>query len=53
VIELIDDPKVLDALADQARAGDSGELAKKRAERAVAALKNAIEKTKETRKSRQ
>jgi hypothetical protein len=53
VIELIDDPKVLDALADQARAGDSGELGKKRAERAVAALKSAIQKAKEIRKSQQ
>jgi hypothetical protein len=53
VIELIDDSKVLDALADQARAGDSEELGKQRAERAVAALKNAIQKAKETRKSQQ
>jgi hypothetical protein len=51
VIELIDDQKVLDALADQARAQHREPIATQRAEKAVASLKNAIKKARETRSS--
>src|SRR5260370_21976750 len=53
VIELIDDPKVLDALADQARDGHPEPIGKQRSERAVSALKSAIKQARETRKSQQ
>lgn len=51
VIELIDDPKVIEALADQARAGLPEEIGKKRAERAAAGLRDAIKNAREQRGS--
>jgi hypothetical protein len=51
VIELIDDPKVLDALADQARTGHPEPVGTQRAERAVSALKSAIKQARELRTS--
>lgn len=51
VIELIDDQKVIDALAEQARASSGPGTGDKQAERAVAALKDAIQKARELRKS--
>jgi membrane glycosyltransferase len=51
VIELIDDPKVLDALADQARADYPPPVANQRAERALSSLKDAIKKARQTRSS--
>ena len=51
VIELIDDPKVLEALAEQARGGHPKPVADQRAERAHARLKDAIKKARETRNS--
>jgi hypothetical protein len=51
VIELIDDPKVLDALADQARAGHPKEIGEQQAERGISSLKGAIKQARELRKS--
>jgi hypothetical protein len=51
VIELIDDPKVLEALADQARGQHPKPIGDQRAERAVSGLKNAIQKARALWKS--
>ncbi len=51
VIELIDDEKVLDALADQARAGHHEEFGNKQAEKARASLKAAIKAARDVLKS--
>jgi hypothetical protein len=49
VVELVDDPKVLDALVEQARGDSSEPIATLRAEKAIARLKEAIKKARETR----
>jgi hypothetical protein len=51
VIELIDSEAVLDALAEQARAGHHDEFGKQQAEKARASLKAAIKAAREMRKS--
>jgi len=51
VIELIDDPKVLHALADQARVGHHEEFGRQQAQKAVTSLKEAIKKARELKKS--
>jgi AbiU2 len=51
VVELIDDPKVLDALADQARGQLPPQLADQRAAQAVSALKDAIQEARKLRKA--
>lgn len=51
VIDLIDDERVLEALADQARAGHHEEFGKQQAEKARASLKSAIKMARETHKS--
>jgi hypothetical protein len=51
VIELIDHPNVLDALADQARSGHPPQVAEQRAQRAVSSLNGAIQKARELAKS--
>jgi len=51
VVELIDDQKVLDALADQARGNYPPQIANQRAEQAVSSLKDAIQKARQLRKS--
>jgi hypothetical protein len=53
VVELIDDQKVIDALADQARTGHPEQVGKQRAARAASALKKAIREARETRKCQQ
>ena len=51
VVELIDDPKVLDLLGAQARSQLPPQLAEQRAARAVSALKDAIQAARTLRKS--
>ena len=51
VIELVDDPKVIEALADQASAGRDDEFAKQQAQKAVTGLKEAIKAARELKKS--
>ena len=51
VIELIDDEKVLDALAEQAPAGHHEGFGRQQAEKARASLKAAIEAARDIRKS--
>lgn len=51
VIELIDDPKVLDALAEQARVGHPPPVAEQRAQKALSSLNDAIKKAREIRNS--
>ena len=53
VIELIDDPEVLDALGEQARAGHPPQIAEQRAQRAISNLKDVIQKARELAKSQQ
>jgi HEPN superfamily AbiU2-like protein len=53
VIELIDDQKVLDALADQARAQHAVEFGNQQAERANSSLKSAIKEARKLRSSAQ
>lgn len=51
VIELIDDPKVLEVLGEQARSRHPAPVGDKHAERALSSLKDAIKKARETRNS--
>jgi AbiU2 len=53
VIALIDDQKVLDALAEQARARHPAERGNQQAERAMSSLKSAIKQAKDLRTSAQ
>jgi AbiU2 len=53
VAELIDDPKVIDALANQARAQRADEFGNEQAERAASKLRSAIQEAQKFRKSDQ